>query len=100
METKYHTTTIGNNKVNVPEELAGYELHQKQSSQVEFFGIHKLNKSLYVQFKNGGGYVYPNCSEELLTKAVNADSIGSFVRTELVKPNAKFSRTKNKITVL
>lgn len=100
MDTTKFTTTINNNAVSVPEELAGYELYKRESSRVEYIGIHNANKTLYIQFKNGSGYIYLNCSEKLLTDAVNAKSIGSFVSKDLIGTNIKYKPVPYKITAV
>lgn len=92
-----YQTTIGDIRVAVPFELWNYDLFSNPS-QVTFYGTNKATGILYIQFESGQGYIYPNCSDKLLTDVKNAKYISSFVRTELT--GLKYYKVDYTITVL
>jgi hypothetical protein len=57
--------------------LAGFELKQKSSSNIEFYGSNE--NQIFVQFKNGGAYIYKNIEEKTIQDLHQAESIGKFV---------------------
>lgn len=74
----------------VDEMYESFEFHQKPSSNVAFFGFNKQNW-FFIQFQNGGAYMYDNVPREIIDGALTADSIGKYYRAEIA---SKFTSTK------
>jgi hypothetical protein len=73
----------------IDEKLQGYELMQKPSSQIDYYGTN--GKDVFLQFKNGTSYIYENVPTETIADMKSAESIGSFVFKHLKKlPFRKF----------
>jgi hypothetical protein len=53
-----------------------------------------LGGRLYVQFKNGSGYMYSEVDENTISFAHNCDSIGKFISSQVVKkfPSEKMEK--------
>lgn len=73
----------------VNEKLQGFELMQKPSSNIDYYGTN--GKDIFVQFQNGNSYIYENVPKETIEEMKSAESIGSFVFKHLAK---KFSFKK------
>lgn len=97
-------TVIAKIAVAVPNELKDFTLTTKESSQVEFYGVNMATGTIYVQFKNGKGYIYPNQTIDALKACMQADSIGSWVIQNLSRPKGKapadFEKTEYSIEVV
>ncbi|QTE37509.1 KTSC domain-containing protein [Mucilaginibacter gossypii] len=80
-----NTIDLNGQKLAVHDSLFDFSIHQKPSSNVDYFGTDYTNGRLFVQFKGGtGAYVYNNVSTELLNAAKAADSIGKFISQQVV----------------
>ena len=76
---------INGNPFNVHNLLDGFNLFQKQSSNVDFFGTDRNSHCLFVQFKSGSFcYMYSDVPDKILTWAENAESKRQFVTLTLV----------------
>jgi len=79
----------------VDERFENYAVFKLPSSNVDFCGYFpeegKDTQNFFVQFKNGGTYLYKDVPTETIKKAPLADSIGKFVRAEI---SAHFPSTK------
>jgi hypothetical protein len=71
----------------VDDVVKDFTLHQKTSTNVEFFGSAADNR-VFVQFKTGRSYIYENVPHQLIADMEKADSIGSFIAQLIVKPNS------------
>lgn len=69
----------------VDDQLNDFVVIEKPSSNVAFFASDILRGRLYVQFKNGSGYMYTEMDENIISFAHNCDSIGKFVSSQVVK---------------
>lgn len=71
--------------------LDGFEIIEKPSSNVAFVGTSMLDHKIYVQFKNGSGYMYSEVDYDTLSFISAAESIGKFISQYVVKkfPNEK-----------
>lgn len=76
-------TTIGKNAVIVNDNLKGFDLYKKASSNVEYFAIHKPGKQFFIQFNNGTCFVYSDVLNAVLIEAPNAESIGKFYHANI-----------------
>ncbi len=85
MNDLLNTIEINGNKLQVDNLLLGFEIYQKQSSNVEYFGIDHGNGRLFVQFKGGtGAYIYDGVPIDAMHAAVQAESIGKFISSTIV----------------
>ena len=57
--------------------LDGFNIHQKPSSNVEYFGDN--GNEIFIQFKNGSCYIYKGILKEHIQQMYEADSIGKFI---------------------
>lgn len=69
----------------VNEKIAVFDLHEKPSSNVAFYGLNYAGRELFVQFKSGSSYVYNEVPDEILNAAMSASSIGSFISATVSK---------------
>lgn len=65
--------------------LDGFEIIEKPSSNVAFVGTSMLDHKIYVQFKNGSGYMYSEVDYDTLSFVPAAESIGKFISSHVVK---------------
>lgn len=68
---------INNQECTIDELIGGFSVHQKPSSNVDFFGDNGTD--VFIQFKNGGSYIYKNVSSEHIKQMYDAESIGRFI---------------------
>jgi hypothetical protein len=78
----------------IDDSLQGFEICQKPSSNVDFYGTN--GKDIFIQFKNGGTYIYENVPKEIIDEMHKAESIGSFVSKYLTK-KFEFKKFDNKL---
>jgi hypothetical protein len=78
--------TINVVTMNVDNLLNDFTIHQKPSTNVEFFGSTR-DRRVYVQYKSGQSYIYSNVPGHLIADMEVAESIGSFIAQLIVKPN-------------
>jgi hypothetical protein len=62
----------------VDEKLKGFDIMQKPSSNVDYYGTNGVD-TIFIQFKNGGSYFYPNVTKELIEEMLKSESIGKFM---------------------
>lgn len=65
--------------------LDGFEIFEKPSSNVAFVGTDMLADKMYVQFKNGSGFMYSEVSADVMSFVPQAESIGKFISSQVVK---------------
>lgn len=58
-----------------------------KSSCIESIGHNEEMNELYVKFKSGKTYMYPNCSKTLYEDFKNSDSKGQFLNNYFVGSN-------------
>ena len=59
-------------------------MHEVVSSNISFIGYQEDTKSLYVTFKKGQTYKYNNVSEEVFKEFLNAPSVGSYYKSNII----------------
>lgn len=89
MKPNTFVSKISGVAVAIPNELKDFTLTSKESSQVSFYGVDMAKGSIYVQFKNGKGYLYPKQPIDALKACMSAESIGSWVIQNLSRPKGK-----------
>jgi hypothetical protein len=74
--------------------LADFDIIEKPSSNVAFVATNIATRQLYVQFKNGSGYMYSDVDLDLLSFIPAAESIGKFISSHVVKkfPSVKLDK--------
>jgi hypothetical protein len=65
--------------------LDGFDIIERPSSNVAFVGTDMLADKMYVQFKNGSGYMYYGVDIDTLSFVHNCESIGKFISSKVVK---------------
>lgn len=89
-------TTVTSNKetinVIIKEIIKDFNLHQRPSSNVEYFGYHKDDQKLLIQFKSGSSYIFSEVPEQTFVDLTTAESTGKFVGANVV---GKFSVNKH-----
>ena len=65
--------------------LDGFDIIEKPSSNVAFVGTSMVDHKIYVQFKNGSGYLYSEVDYDTLSFIPAAESIGKFISSKVVK---------------
>jgi hypothetical protein len=86
--------TLQSGTYAVDDVLQGLDIIEKPSSNVAFVATCMITNQMYVQFKNGSGYMYSEVDLDTLS-AVNAvDSIGKFISSQVVKkfPSEKMDK--------
>ena len=86
------------NKVNLPsgtyavdDALQGFDIIEKPSSNVAFVATCMITNRMYVQFKNGSGYMYNEVNLDTLSAVPSVDSIGKYISSKVV---GKFQSVK------
>lgn len=79
------TITLQSGTYAVDDILHGFEIMEKPSSNVAFTAINIFENQLYVQFKNGSGYMYSEVDVNTLREAETCESIGKFISSMVVK---------------
>jgi len=79
------TITLSSGTYAVDPILDGFDIIEKPSSNVAFVGTSMLEHKMYVQFKNGSGYIYSEVDYDTLSFAPIAESIGKFIGLKVVK---------------
>lgn len=87
------TLTFYDVSYQVDERFEDYAVFKLPSSNVDFCGHRpqfdetkqeeKPTQDFFVQFKNGGTYLYRDIPTEIIKRASVAESIGKFVRLEI-----------------
>lgn len=85
------TIVIKDRKYEVNTTLEDFNVNQPTSNSISFFGSNPKTGSLFIQFRNGGTYIYSGITTEIRKQLLNAQSIGSFVAKNIV---GKFPSTK------
>jgi hypothetical protein len=60
--------------------LDGYEIAQKSSSNVDYYGSNGID-TIFIQFKSGGSYLYLNVDNATIDEMHATESIGKFIGT-------------------
>lgn len=83
-------TTIDGKKVIADHNLAGFTLFKRASSYVDYFGISNGNPNpdakvgqIFFQFNNGTCFVFSEVPVQVLSNAIESDSIGKFYHAEI-----------------
>ncbi|WP_316778305.1 KTSC domain-containing protein [Pedobacter antarcticus] len=79
------TITLPSGTYAVDPILDGFDIIEKPSSNVAFVCTDILANKLYVQFKNGSGYMYSEVDCDVMCALPAALSIGSFISKYVVK---------------
>lgn len=79
-----NTTTFNNHQYKVHDRLAQFNVNSIPSTSISFFGSNPNTGSLFVQFKNGGTYIFSNITNEIRKEMFAAKSIGSFISKNIV----------------
>lgn len=89
------TITLPSGTYAVDPILDGFDIIEKPSSNVAFVGTSMLDHKIYVQFKNGSGYMYCEVDYDTLSFVPTAESIGKFISSRVVKhfPSEKLEKT-------
>jgi hypothetical protein len=82
---------INDKEYHVAGMLEAFNIQQKPSSNVEFFGTNSAG-SVFVQFKNGNTYIYSNVHAGRIEEMNAAESIGRFVPKLKAYPCEKIDR--------
>lgn len=77
--------TLPSGTYAVDDQLQEFDIIEKPSSNVAFIGIDISTSRMYVQFKNGSGYMYTEVDLDTLSFAPAAESIGKFISQKVVK---------------
>ncbi|TDQ79540.1 KTSC domain-containing protein [Sphingobacterium yanglingense] len=81
------TLTFYDIAYEVDERYNDYAVFKLPSSNVDFCGHlpdeDKDTQNFFVQFKNGGTYLYRDIPNETVIEASKAESIGKFIRAEI-----------------
>lgn len=80
------------------EDLDNFELFKKASTQVDYIGVNVKDKRLFVQFKNGGAYLYKDVDQITMQNAQRVPSIGTFIH-ESVKGKFEFEKANYGVRV-
>jgi hypothetical protein len=74
--------------------LQGFDIIEKPSSNVAFVATCMITLQMYVQFKNGFGYMYSEVDLDTLSAVSAVDSIGKFISSKVVKkfPSEKMEK--------
>jgi len=88
------TIIIPSGTYAVDDLLAVFEVIEKPSSNVAFVATDIATRQLYVQFKNGSGYMYSDVDLDTLSFVPAAESIGKFISSQVVKkfPSEKMDK--------
>lgn len=62
----------------IDDRIDSFQIFQKPSSNVEFFGIDPVSDRLVMQFRNGTSYIYSGIPTDLQKEAISCESIGKF----------------------
>lgn len=76
--------TIAGSNYKVNPRLDNFSINQKPSSNIDFFGSNPQSNSVFVQFRNGGTYIYSGVTSDAAIELINAESIGRAVNQVLV----------------
>lgn len=78
----------------VDDRFEGFTIVKKPSSNVDFIGYDE-NTQVFIQFKNGGAYLYKDIQKETVEKALESESIGKFIRAEITGkfPSVKLGKS-------
>jgi hypothetical protein len=78
----------------VDDALQGFDIIEKPSSNVAFVATCMITGNMYVQFKNGSGYMYSEVDLDTLSAVGAVDSIGKFISSMVVKkfPSEKMEK--------
>lgn len=77
------TITLNAMSLVIDDRIDSFEIFQKPSSNVEFFGIDHASDKLVMQFRNGTSYIYSGIPVDLLKQAIACESIGKFFSNQI-----------------
>lgn len=80
--------------------LQGFDIIERPSSNVAFVGTIMITNQMYVQFKNGSGYMYSEVDLDTLSFVPVAESIGKFISLKVIKLFPSKKADKALITAL
>lgn len=75
---------INNQTFQVHPRLIDFNVSAAISRSISFYGTNPHSGSLFIQFSNGGTYIYANMTGEIRRRLNNAESIGKFVANNIV----------------
>lgn len=62
--------------------VSDFSICYKESSNVQFFGFNLAENKMFFQFKSGS-YIFSGVPKEIITAALNYDSIGTFFASKI-----------------
>lgn len=71
--------------------IDAYTVHQKPSSNIDYFGLDLAGRKMFIQFKNGITYIYNDVDDNTMENSLKADSIGKYLNANVI---GKFTSTK------
>lgn len=77
MNTNHIQGQINGKAVSYPQELKDFDLHQKPSSNIVYFGVNKSSGQLFIQFTSGS-YILSDVPEAEQENFTQADSVGRY----------------------
>lgn len=69
---------INVSEYHVDDRLQGFDIRQKESSNVDYYGSNG-NDKIFIQFKNGVSYIYNDVKKQDIDEMNEAESIGKFM---------------------
>jgi len=89
-----YKVTLQSGTYAVDDALQGFDIIEKPSSNVAFVATCMITNRMYVQFKNGSGYIYSEVNLDTLSAVSAVDSIGKFISSKVVKhfPSEKIEK--------
>jgi hypothetical protein len=80
-----NTIELNGVKLRVDNPLFDFAIHQKPSSNVDYFGLDYIGSRMFVQFKGGtGSYMYNDVPVILMDASLKVESIGKFISSTIV----------------
>ncbi len=75
----------------IDDRIENYIVHQKQSSNIDYFGLDLAGRKMFIQFKNGGSYIYNDVDDHTMENSLKAESIGRYLSANVI---GKFTSVK------
>ena len=69
-----------------------FTFHEVESSNIKFISYNDKTKILLIAFKGGKIYAYPHIEPQKYQELLQADSVGKWVNSNLVKPQLEFKK--------
>lgn len=79
------TVTVNEKQYSVDEQIEGFSVNQKPSSNVDFYGVNAEKEEMFVQFKNGSSFIYSDFTANDAIDLMNSESVGKYVSGNIVR---------------